>query len=156
MKPKHVVNRILAMTRMMKLGRQLREVENAIFALPAPLARQVATITTRELELAARCNPPWMYGTPPEEETTEWGSGADIGITRVRSDNPQVRMRGIGLWLAVIYHETHSSQISGAQELHRQVMRVVRQLKERFDVATPTADASVDVGETSPSSAAVA
>lgn len=156
MKPKHVVNRILSMTRMMKLGRQLREVENAIYALPAPLTRQVATITTRELDLAQRCDPPWMYGTPPEESAGEWGSGADIGIARVRSDNPQVRMRGIGLWVAVIYHETAHSQTPGAHDLHRQVMRVVRQLKERIDPSTPTSDTSVDVGNTSPSSAAVA
>lgn len=156
MKPKHVVNRILGMTRMMKLGRQLREVENAIYDLPRPMARQVATITTRELELASRCDPPWMYGTPPEESTTDWGTGADIGINRVRSDNPQVRMRGIGLWLAVIYHETEASQAPGAQDLHRQVMRVVRQLKERIDTSKPTSDTSVDVGSSSPSSAAVA
>jgi hypothetical protein len=152
----HVVNRILAMTRVMKLGRQLREIENAIYALPRPLARQVATITTRELELATRCDPPWMYGTPPEEAASEWGTGADIGITRVRSDNPQVRMRGIGLWLAVIYHETEASRAPGAQDLHRQVMRVVRQLKERIETTSPTPDTSVDVGSPSPSSTAAA
>jgi hypothetical protein len=155
-KPKHVVNRILAMTRMMKLGRQLREVESAIYALPGPLARQVATITMRELELAQRCDPPWMYGTPPDETANEWGTGADIGIDRVRSDNPQVRMRGIGLWLAVIYHESGASHAHGAQELHRHVMRVVRQLKERIEVSAPSSDTSVDVGNSSPSSAAVA
>jgi len=152
----HVVNRILSMTRMMKLGRQLREVESAIYALPAPLARQVAIITTRELDLAQRCDPPWMHGTPPEDSGSEWGAGADIGIARVRSDNPQVRMRGIGLWLAVIYHESAESQTPGAHDLHRQVMRVVRQLKERIETSAPTPDTSVDVGNSSASSAAVA
>ncbi len=155
MKPINVVNRILAMTRTMKLGRQLREIEQTIYAMPAPLARQVATITTREMELAARCNPPWMYGTPPEDNAGEWGTGSDIGITRVRSDNPQVRMRGIALWLAVCYHETQVSQAPGAQDLHRQVMRVVRQLKERLDGATSSAD-SASLDTPSPSSAAVA
>ncbi|KGI77315.1 hypothetical protein [Oleiagrimonas soli] len=148
------------MTRIMKLGRQLREIEQAIFALPAPLERQVASITSRELDLAARCDPPWMYGTPPEQETAAWGTGADIGITRVRSDNPQVRMRGIGLWLAVIYHETQTSDAPGASELHRQVMRVVRQLKERLgdsDAAAIQANADeADAAESSTASAAVA
>ncbi|RAP59184.1 hypothetical protein BTJ49_00375 [Oleiagrimonas sp. MCCC 1A03011] len=142
------------MTRMMKLGRQLREIENAIFALPAPMGRQVASITARELELASRCDPPWMYGTPPEDETTAWGSGADIGITRVRSDNPQVRMRGIGLWLAVIYHETNASDAPGAADLHRQVMRVVRQLKERLGESTATTESAAS--DSSSTSAAVA
>ena len=133
MKPRQMVSRILAMTRVMKLNRQLREIENAIFALPAPLERQVASIAARELDLAARCDPPWMYGSPPEDTGSEWGSGTEIGITRVRSDNPQVRMRGIGLWLAVTYYETQDSQTPGAAELHRNVMRVVRQLKERLE-----------------------
>lgn len=132
MKPIQVVNRILAMTRIMKLSRQLREIEHAIYALPKPLERQVASIVTRELDLAGRCDPPYMYGTPPEHEDTAWGTGSDIGITRVRSDNPQVRMRGIGLWLAVTYFETCNSSAAGATELHRQIMRVVRQLKERL------------------------
>jgi hypothetical protein len=134
----HVVHRFLSMTRTMKLNRQLREVENAIYALPTPLSRQVANITAREMELAARSNPPWMYGTPPEEQDNEWGTGTDIGIARVRSDNPQVRMRGIGMWLAVAYHESQASRATGSDELHRNVMRVVRQLKERIETIAPT------------------
>lgn len=153
-KPKQMVNRILAMTRVMKLSRQLREIEQAIYALPAPLERQVASIAARELDLASRCNPPWMYGSAPEDMGAEWGSGAEIGITRVRSDNPQVRMRGIGLWLAVAYHETQHSQTPGASDLHRSIMRVVRQLKERLDDQPQT---TVSDGPTHPHhSAAVA
>lgn len=150
----HVVHRFLAMTRTMKLNRQLREVENAIYALPTPLSRQVASITAREMELAARCNPPWMYGTPPEEHDNEWGTGTDIGIARVRSDNPQVRMRGIGMWLAVVYHESQASRAAGSDELHRNVMRVVRQLKERIETIAPTSGSAAPV--TRSNSAAVA
>ncbi len=150
-KPLHVVHRILAMTRILKLGRQLREIEQAIYTLPTPLERKVASITTRELELAARCDPPWMYGTPPEDETAEWGTGTDIGLARARSDNPQVRMRGIGLWLAVAYHETRVMQAPGADDLHRRIMRVVRQLKERLHT-----DADDALSRTVPHSHAVA
>jgi hypothetical protein len=132
-KPRQMVGRLLAMTRIMKLGRQLREIENAIYALPSPLERQVASIAARELDLASRCDPPWMYGAAPEEAGMAWGSGAETGITRVRSDNPQVRMRGIGLWLAVTYYETRETEIAGASELHRRIMRVVRHLKERLE-----------------------
>lgn len=145
MKPLHVVHRILAMTRSMKLNRQLREVENAIFSLPRPLSRQVANIAARELEQASRTNPPWMYGTPLEDQNAEWGTGADIGIARVRSDNPHVRMRGIGMWLAVVYHESKISRAAGSDELHRNVMRVVRQLKERIEPAAMSAGTAAPV-----------
>lgn len=128
-----IVNRILAMARVMRLGRQLREIERASMALPRGMQRQLATIVLREMAQAGRCEFPHLYGTPPEERYSPWGSGTEIGIARVRSDNPQVRMRGIGLWLAVAFHETREAELQGAGDLHRQVLRVLRQLKAHLD-----------------------
>ena len=66
-----------------------------------------------------------------------WGSGTEVGLSRARSDNAQVRMRGIALWLAVVFHETRGATSTSLESLHRQVLRVFRQLKQTM----PTADA---------------
>jgi hypothetical protein len=39
------------------------------------------------------------------------------------------------LWLAVAYHETRDSEHAALQALHRQLLRVVRELKESRGVA---------------------
>jgi hypothetical protein len=72
-----------------------------------------------------------LYGTPENEQRYQpWGSGTDLGYSRVKSDNPQVKLRGIALWLTVAYHETKESKYGEIQNLHRQLMRTLRILKE--------------------------
>ena len=39
-------------------------------------------------------------------------------------------MRGIALWLAVAYHETKNSPHANLQLQHRQLMQLLRELKE--------------------------
>ena len=39
-------------------------------------------------------------------------------------------MRGIALWLAVAYHETKNSPHASLQPQHRQLMQLLRELKE--------------------------
>ena len=60
--------------------------------------------------------------------------GPLILFTRVRSDNPQVKLRGIALWLTVAYYETKDSKYGEVQNLHRQLMRTLRILKESAPV----------------------
>jgi hypothetical protein len=50
-------------------------------------------------------------------------------LDRSRSDNVQVRMRGIALWIALVYHETGLARTPESEELHRQVLRIMRELK---------------------------
>jgi len=38
-------------------------------------------------------------------------------------------MRGLALWIALIYHETRGSSAPEAEELHRHVLRIMRELK---------------------------
>ncbi|WP_199098508.1 hypothetical protein, partial [Dyella sp. ASV21] len=87
---------------------------------------------------ASRTDFPHLYGTSPQERYLPWGHGTDIGLARARSDNPEVALRGIALWLAVAYHETKESPHSSLQVRHRQLMRVLRELKETHRAAPAT------------------
>ena len=135
-----LVTRIVAKSRAIRLARQLRDVETAIQALPPGARRQLALLAMKEFANASRCEFPHLYGSPPDLKYLPWGGGSDIGHERARSDNPQMRMRGIALWLAVAFHETRDAPTRDLQLLHRNLLRVMRQLKEN---AADAADAPV-------------
>jgi hypothetical protein len=124
------VTRLIALSRAVQLRRQFREINKTLEELAPPVRRQLAAIALREFANASKSEFPHLYATPPDEKYKAWGSGADIGLERLRSDNLQVRLRGVALWLTVVFHETKDSQFSEQQELHRQVMRALRTLKE--------------------------
>lgn len=131
----HFVTRLIALTRTMQLRRQFREISRALGQLTPPVRRQLAVIALREFTNAAKSEFPHLYATPPEEKYRAWGSGTEIGLERLRSDNLQVRLRGLALWLSVAYHETKDSPFGDQQELHRQLMRLLRTLKEAVPAA---------------------
>lgn len=126
----HMFTRVVALTRAMQLRRQLREINRSLEGLPPAARRQLAVLALREFANASRSEFPHLYGTPPEDRYRAWGSGTQIGLERMRSENLQVSLRGVALWLAVAYHETRDSEFSEQQELHRQVMRALRALRE--------------------------
>ncbi|MFO1505873.1 MAG: hypothetical protein U1F23_02140 [Lysobacterales bacterium] len=125
-----IVTRLIALTRAAQLRRQFRDIGRSVQELGPVERRQLATIAMREFANAAQSEFPHLYGTPPEEKYHAWGSGTDIGLERAHSDSAQVRLRGVALWLAVAYHETKDSPYPEHQELHRQVMRTLRALRE--------------------------
>ena len=125
-----LIIRLIAVTRAMQLRRQFREINKALEQLAPSVRRQLAAIALREFASASKSEFPHLYATPPEEKYRAWGTGTDIGLERLRSDNLQVRLRGVALWLTVVFHETKDSPFGEQQELHRQVMRALRTLKE--------------------------
>jgi hypothetical protein len=126
-----IVTRLIALSRSIQLNRQFREIEKTIADLPLASRRQLAALAMKEFAIAAKCEFPHMYGTPENDQRYQpWGSGTDLGFSRVKSDNPQVKLRGIALWLTVAYHETKDSKYGEIQNLHRQLMRTLRVLKE--------------------------
>jgi hypothetical protein len=125
-----LVTRLIALSRAVQLRRQFREINKTLEELAPATRRQLAAIALREFANAAKSEFPHLYATPPDEKYRAWGSGADIGLERLRSDNLQVRLRGVALWLTVVFHETKDSAFGEQQELHRQVMRALRTLKE--------------------------
>jgi len=125
-----IVTRLIAMNRSRQLGKQLQEIERQIRALPKRSRARLGTMALREIGQASRCDFPHLYGTPPEERYLPWGQGTDIGLARARSDNAEVAMRGVALWLAVAYHETKNTPHPSMQPHHRDLMRLLRALKE--------------------------
>lgn len=125
-----IVTQILAISRAHQLGRQLREIEKSVHNLPRRTQARLGTLTLREIGQASRSEFPHLYGTSPDQRYQPWGQGTDIGYTRARSDNPEIAMRGIALWLAVAFHETKDSSHLRLQLHHRQLLRLLHELKQ--------------------------
>ena len=132
------VTRLIALSRSVQLRKQFREINKALEDLAPTARRQLAAIALREFANASKSEFPHLYATPPDEKYRPWGSGTDVGLERLRSDNLQVRLRGVALWLTVVFHETKDSPFGEQQELHRLAMRSLRSLKE----GVPAADLS--------------
>ncbi|OOG52518.1 hypothetical protein B0E47_14520 [Rhodanobacter sp. B05] len=113
-----------------QLGRQFRDIERSIRALPKRNRDRLGMLTLREIGQASRCDFPHLYGTTPESRYLPWGQGTDIGYERARSNNAEVALRGISLWLAVAYHETKTTTQPALQLQHRQLLQLLRELKE--------------------------
>jgi hypothetical protein len=110
-----------------RLRRQLAEIEQRSLELPRSYREQLAELVGRECDNVAQSADPALYGTQTEDGVTT--GGLDVGHDRARSDNVQVRMRGLALWLALVYHETRNATTPENEELHRQVLRIMRELK---------------------------
>ncbi len=131
-----LLTQLIALNRARQLNRQLRDIQQAIQGLSRHNRMRLGTLALREIGQATRCDFPHLYGTPPEERYLPWGQGTEIGYTRARSENVEVAIRGIALWLAVAYHETKDAQLGGLQTVYRQLMRQLRELKEMRQEST--------------------
>jgi hypothetical protein len=116
-----------------QLGRQFRDIERSIRALPKRSRDRLGMLTLREVAQAARCDFPHLYGTAPESRYLPWGQGTDIGYERSRSSTAEVALRGMALWLAVAYHETRDATHAGLQLQHRHLLHLLRELKDVDD-----------------------
>ncbi|GAB2577533.1 hypothetical protein ISP15_01350 [Dyella jejuensis] len=125
-----IITRLIAMNRARQLQRQFKQIERSIGSLPARIRSRLGVMALREIGQASRCEFPHLYGTAPEQRYVPWGQGTDIGFARAQSDNPEVALRGIALWLAVAYHETKDSPHARMQPQHRQLLRVLRELRD--------------------------
>ena len=122
-----------------QLGHQFRDIERSIRVLPKRNRDRLGMLTLREIGQAARCDFPHLYGTAPESRYLPWGQGTEIGYERARSNNTEVALRGMALWLAVAYHETRNATHAGLQLQHRHLLHLLRELKE-----TDGSEGSVD------------
>jgi hypothetical protein len=118
------------MMRARQLGRQFSDIERSIRKLSKRSRERLSTLTLREIGQASRSDFPHLYGTPPEARFQPWGQGTEVGYERACSGNTEVALRGIALWLAVAYHETKNSQHASLQPQYRQLMQILRELKE--------------------------
>ncbi|WP_440223583.1 hypothetical protein ACQQ2N_21285 [Dokdonella sp. MW10] len=133
-----ILTRLIALTRGMQLRRQFKDIEKALEQLAPNARRQLAALAMREFSNAAKSEFPHLYATPPDAKYAPWGTGTALGMERMRSDSLQVRLRGVALWLIVSFHETKDSPYPEQRELHRQVMRTLRTLKESANPSDST------------------
>lgn len=125
-----IVTRLIAISRAVQLRRQFREVDKALSNLAPKDRRQLAALAMREFSLAAKSEYPHLYGGTHVDKYQPWGTGTQLGVERVRSDNVQVQLRGMALWLIVAFHETKDSPYEQQRQLHRSVLRILRAIKE--------------------------
>ncbi|MGN6091604.1 MAG: hypothetical protein ACTHOL_04585 [Luteibacter jiangsuensis] len=125
-----LVTHLIAVNREIRLRRQLADIERVVLALPVRAHVDLQQLVRREMEQAAACDFPHLYGTPPEERYSTYGHGPDIGLGKARSENPLIATRGVALWIAAVYHETLDSRRPAMEDLHRQILRLMRQIKE--------------------------
>lgn len=125
-----ILTPFFVMMRSRQLGRQFRDIERSIRALPKRNRDRLSTLSLREIGQASRGDFPHLYGTTPESRYLPWGQGTAVGYERACSNNSEVALRGIALWLAVAYHETKNSPHTRLQLQHRQLMKLLRELKD--------------------------
>lgn len=139
----------IALFRAYQLNRQLREIERCVRALPQRSRAQLSVQVLREIGQASRSEFPHLYGTAPEARYLPWGQGTAAGFERARSENPEVALRGIALWLAVAYHETKHSPQDRLLPQHRQVLHLLNELKRLHRPAgKPAVESWMDAGAT--------
>lgn len=124
---RRLVTRVTSLGRTARLRRQFVEVEHRCLELPRSYREQLAELIGRECDNVASAADPLLYGSQTADGVTN--GGLDIGIDRARSDNVQVRMRGLALWIALVYHETRDADTPESRDLHRAILRVMRELK---------------------------
>lgn len=124
---RRLVARVTSLGRAARLRRQFGEVEQRSLELPRSYRDQLAELIGRECHNVTAAPDPSLYGAQTDDGVTS--SGLDLGFERARSDNVQVRMRGLALWIALVYHETRDATAPECQELHRNILRVMRELK---------------------------
>jgi hypothetical protein len=125
-----ILTPFFAMMRARQLSREFRDIERTIRGMSKRSCERLSTLTLREIGQASRSDFPHLYGTPPEARFQPWGQGTSVGYERACSGNTEVALRGIALWLAVAYHETKNSQHAALQPQYRQIMQILRELKE--------------------------
>ncbi len=125
-----LLTQLIALRRARQLNLQFRDIQRSVGALSSQNRSRLAALTLREIGQATRCDFPHLYGTAPEARYMPWGQGTDIGFSRARSENVEIAIRGVALWLAVAYHETKDAPQASLQRQYRQVMRLLRELKE--------------------------
>ena len=124
---RRLVARVTSLGRAARLRRQFGEIEQRSLELPRSYRDQLAELIGRECDNIAATPEPSLYGAQTDDGVTS--GGLDLGFERAKSDNVQVRMRGLALWIALVYQETRDSTAPESQELHRNILRVMRELK---------------------------
>lgn len=117
------VQRTTAFTRYLTLLRQFNTVNESIVGLLPDQRRQIALTALEELTGAAT-----SAQAPVASEATNWSVEASVAFARVRSPHSAIRLAGLKRWLVCAYRATFNSPYGEIQNLHRLVLRALRQM----------------------------
>ncbi len=137
----------LAYGRSWMLRRQLSEVEKVIRSLNSEQRRALFALTQREFSAAGKESQPHLYASEGHDRYSPWGRGTEVALERIRSGNQTLCLRGLALWLAVAYHETKDVEYSHIEDLHRRILRSVRQLRESVEGRRRVVENTLTVAE---------
>jgi hypothetical protein len=112
-----VSSQALTFATYLRLGRELKVVEDALVGLNREECRHVNTLVQRHLD---------RYDA---------GANLDDAFARVRSPNNTLRLSGIASWLAGAFIETRDANIESLQLRHADIKRAMRVLKLRAEPA---------------------
>ena len=127
-----LLTRLLVFCRYTVLTRQLREIKRSELDLPITAQSAVGHLVMSEIEAATRTPVPHLYGSSSTDVHQPWGDGATLAFGRARARVPQLRLRGLALWLAIVFQETHHSPHASMQALHREVLGLMGILKGTY------------------------
>jgi hypothetical protein len=119
----HWVQRTTAFARYLNLLRQFNTVNDAIGGMSPDQRRQVALTALAELTRAETADE-----VPESKEEKTWSMEASVAFARVRSPHSAVRATGLRRWLVCAYRATFNSPYGEVQNLHRLVLRALRQM----------------------------
>jgi hypothetical protein len=128
----NVVIRLLVLARYLMLLRQAREVRRIVQALPVTAQRALGQLAMSEIRNAARLPSPHLYGSETGDRYQPWGDATQLAFARAQSRAPQLKLRGLALWLAVAFHETRDSNHASLQGLHREILGLLGQVKGTY------------------------
>jgi hypothetical protein len=112
------------------LTKQAGAIRAAVEAMTADQRRQAAEHTLNEIRAAAELPIPHLYGDGGPVAYRPWTPVAETMARRANDRALQLRVRSVGTWLAVVYHETRTTPDPGLQAVHREVLGTLRLLKE--------------------------
>lgn len=120
--------RLIAFVRYIVLRRDLKTVEKSIRAFNDRRRAQLAQLLMKEFAEAGKLSDPTHYADSPRMYAP-WGTGTRMAMERMRSNNEQLKLRGIALWIVVAFNETSQSPYQELAGLHRELVRLSRELK---------------------------
>ncbi|MCC6560314.1 MAG: hypothetical protein IT478_03055 [Xanthomonadales bacterium] len=117
------LQRTTVFARYLNLLRQYNTVNDAISSLLPEQRRSIALTALAELTRAETSDQ-----EPLVTEATNWSVEAAVAFARVRSPHSAIRLAGLKRWLVCAYRATFNSPYGEVQNLHRLVLRALRQM----------------------------
>jgi hypothetical protein len=121
---------LLTQWRRRMLARQAGAVRQAVQGMSPEQRKQAADMTLAEIQAAAVLPQPHLHGDNQSSLYRPWSPVASTAAGRVTDRSIQLRQRSVAMWLAVVYHETRHASDEGLVAVHRDVLGILRELKD--------------------------